>query len=219
MPDRVAQPLLGVLPFVAFKKLLVIVDVTRNDVEVEPLRRLRLAVHEQRQALRARITQPLVDGEPIALRLGDLLPLLVEEQLVIEPLRRRAAERLADLTGQLHRIDQVLARHFVVDAERDPAHRPVRLPLQLAAPAGDRHREPLLRLRFLVGDGAARSVVRQHRHLQHDAGARVDRQERRIGLRPLLAQRRQHDRHHLVEMRQHLEQRLVEAARLVALRR
>ena len=48
---------------------------------------------------------------------------------------------------------------------------------------------------------------------------RIDRQERRIGLRPLLAQRRQHDVHHRVEALQHLQQRRVEAAGRVALRR
>ena len=55
-----------------------------------------------------------------------------------------------------------------------------------------------------------------HRHLQHAAGPRRDRQERRIGLRALLAQRRQHDRHDLLEMRQHFEESFVETARRVA---
>ena len=54
---------------------------------------------------------------------------------------------------------------------------------------------------------------------QTDAGARIDRQERRIGLRPLLAQRRQHDLHRRVEALQHLQQRRIELARRVALRR
>ena len=76
-----------------------------------------------------------------------------------------------------------------------------------------------LRFRLLVGDRAALGVMRQHRHLQHDAGAQIDRQERRIGLRPLLAQRRQHDVHHRVEVFQKLQQRRVEAAGLVALGR
>ena len=40
-----------------------------------------------------------------------------------------------------------------------------------------------------------------------------DRQEGRIGLRALLAERRQHDRHHLVVGCEHLQQRRVEAAR------
>ena len=127
------QPLLGVLPLVGLEELLIFVDVPRDDVEMEPLRRLRLAVHEQRQALRAAVAQPFVDGEAVALGLGDLLALLVEEQLVVEAFRRLRAERAADLAGELDRIDQVLAGHLVIDAERDPAHRPVGLPLQLGS--------------------------------------------------------------------------------------
>ena len=219
MPDRIAEPLLDVLPLVAVEKLLVVVDLPRDHVEVEPLRRLRLAVHEQRQRLRRRIAQPFVDGEAVALRLGNLLALLVEEELVVEAFRRRAAERAADFARELDRVDQVLAGHLVVDAERDPAHRPVGLPLQLGAPAGDQRGHRLLGVGVLVRDRAGLGVVREHRHLQHDAGRRRDRQERRIGLRALLAQRRQHDVHHGVEALQHLEQRRVEAARHVAVGR
>ncbi len=90
VPDRIAQALLAVLPLVAVEELLIVVDVARDDVEVEPLRRLRLAVHEQRQALGAGVAQPLVDGQAVALRLGNLLALLVEEQLVVEAFRRHA---------------------------------------------------------------------------------------------------------------------------------
>src|ERR1700742_3259645 len=108
MPDRILQALPRVLPLVAVEELLIVVDVTRNDIEVQPLRRLRLAIHEQRQALRRRVAQPLVDGEAVALRLGNLLSLLVEEELVVEAFRRRAAERAADFAGELHRVDQVL---------------------------------------------------------------------------------------------------------------
>ena len=61
--------------------------------------------------------------------------------------------------------------------------------------------------------------MRQDRHLQHDAGARRDRQERRIGLRPLLAQRGQHDLHDRVETFKHPQQRGVEPARHVAVGR
>ena len=106
------------------------------------------------------VAQPFLDGEAVALRLGNLLALLVEEQLVVEAFRRRAAERAADFAGQLHRIDQVLAGHLVIDAERDPAHRPVRLPLQLAAAAGDRRGHLLAGVRILVGDRAGLGVVR-----------------------------------------------------------
>ena len=73
----------------------------------------------------------------------------------------------------LAEFDQILAGHLVVDAEREPAHRPVRLPLQLAAPAGDRRGDALAAVRILVGDGAGLGVVRHDRHLQHDAGARA----------------------------------------------
>ena len=136
----------------------------------------------------------------------------------MKPSGGSAAERAADFAGELDRIDQILAGHLVIDAERDPAHRPVRLPLQLAAPAGDRRGHLLAVVWVLVGDGARIGVVGDHRNLQDDAGLRIDRQKRRIGLRPLLAQRRQHDRHHLVEARENFQERGVEAARRVALR-
>src|SRR5437764_1180602 len=97
VPHRIAEPLLAVLPVVAVEELLIVVDVARNDIEVEPLRGLRLAIHEQRQAFGAGVAQPFVNGEAVALRLGNLLALLVEEELVVETLRRRAAERTADL--------------------------------------------------------------------------------------------------------------------------
>ncbi len=218
VPHRIGETLLGVLALIAFEELLVLVDMARDHVEVQPLGRLRLAIHEERQALRARIAQPFVDGEAVALGLGDLLALLVEEQLVVEALRRRAAERAADFAGQLHGIDEILAGHLVVDAERDPAHRPVGLPLQLAAAAGDLRRDALAAVGVVIGDGAGGDVMGDDRDLQHHAGARRDRQERRIGLRPLRPQRRQHDRHHLVVAGEHGAQRGIEAARRCSIR-
>ena len=214
VPDRIVQLLPRVLPRKAFEKLLIVVDVARDHVEMQPLGRLRLAVHEQRQRFRRGIAQPFVDGEPVALRLRYLLALVVEEQLVVETLRRHAAERRADLARQFDRIDQVLAGHLVVDAERGPAHRPVRLPLQLAMAAGDRQRDALFGLGIVIGDGAGLGVVLHDRHIQHHAGARADRQERRIARRALLAQRRQHDRHHLVDA---LQQRSSVASNLPGL--
>ncbi len=130
-----------------------------------------------------------------------------------------AAERRADLAGQLDRIDQILAGHFIVDAERIPAHRPVRLPLQLAMAASDRKRNALLGIGIVIGDRAGLGVVLCDRHVEHEPGARTDRQERRIARRALLAQRRQHDRHHLLQPLQHAQQRGVEPARGVILGR
>ena len=219
VPHRVGEALLGVLALVAFEELLILVHVARDHVEIQPLRRLRLAVHEQRQALRARIAQPFLDREAVALGLGDFLALLVQEQFVIEALGRVAAKRAADFARQLHGIDQILAGHLVIDAERDPAHRPVGLPLQLAMPAGDRRGHPLARTGIVVGDGASGHVAGDDRHLQHLAGARRNGQERRIGAGPLGAQRRQHDGHDFVEPRQHGHQRRVEAPRRVIIGR
>ena len=219
VPDRIGELLPRVLPRKRFEKLLVVVDVARDHVEIQPLCRLRLAVHEQRQRFRRRIAQPLVDGEPVALRLRNLLAVLVEEQLVVKSFRRRAAEYAADLARQLYGIDQILAGHFVVDPEREPAHRPVRLPLQLAMPAGDRKRHALFCLGIIVGDRPCLHVMRHNRHIQHHAGARTDRQERRIARRALFAQGRQHHRHHLVDALQHAHQRRVEFSRSVIIGR
>src|SRR5579871_6105675 len=97
VPDRIAELLARVLTRKTLEELLVVVDIARDHVEVQPLGRLRLAIHEQRQRFRRGIAQPFVDGEAVALRLRDLLALLVEEELVVEALRRRAAERRADL--------------------------------------------------------------------------------------------------------------------------
>ena len=147
VPDRVAEALVLGLAGIGGEEREIVVDRARDDVEIEPLRRPRLLEHEQRQAFRRGIGQPLVDGEAVALRLRDLLAVLVEEELVVEAVRRIGAEHPADLARQLHRVDQVLARHLVVDAERRPAERPVGLPLALDAAAGDRLLDELLRVR------------------------------------------------------------------------
>src|SRR5580698_7945538 len=96
MPDRIAELLPSILPRKAFEELLIVVDVARDDVEVEPLGRLRLAIHEKRERFRRRIAQPFVDGQAIALGLRNLLALFIEEQFVVEAFRRRAVERRAD---------------------------------------------------------------------------------------------------------------------------
>src|SRR5262249_56756506 len=97
VPDRVGQPLPHVLPLVAVEKLIVLVNIARNYIEVEPLGSLRLAIHEQRQALGTGVAQPLLDGQAVTFRLRNLLALLVEEELVVEPIRGDASERTTDL--------------------------------------------------------------------------------------------------------------------------
>ena len=49
VPDRIGKLLPGVLPREPVEELLIVVDIARDDVEIQPFRRLRLAVHEQRQ--------------------------------------------------------------------------------------------------------------------------------------------------------------------------
>ena len=116
VPDGISEPLLPRLTRKSVEKGEIVVDVARDHVEVQTLRRRRLLIHELREALGARIGQPFLDGEPIALRLRNLLPLGVEEKLVVEALGRLAAQRAHDGAGQLDRIDEVLAGHLVIDA-------------------------------------------------------------------------------------------------------
>ncbi len=78
--------------------------------------------------------------------------------------------------------------------------------------AGNGKRHSFLGLGIVVGDRAGFRVMRDDRHIEYEAGARTDGEERRIARRALLAQRRQHDRHHLVEPLQHAKQRGVETA-------
>ena len=215
LPSRSFHGWLGI----GLEEAEIVVDRPRDHVEIEALRRARLLEHEERQALGTGVGQPFLDRQAVALRLRDLLPVLVEKKLVVEAGRRLGAERARDARGELHRIDQVLARHLVVDAERKPAHRPVGLPLQLAAPAGHRGFELLARVRVAPADHPRLRVVRDHRRLHDDAGRRVDRQERGIGGGPLLPERGQHDRLDLVEGLERPDQRRVEPARRIGLGR
>ena len=79
--------------------------------------------------------------------------------------------------------------------------------------------DPLAAVGILVGDGPGLAVVGDDRHLQHDAGTRRDRQERRVRLGPLLTQRWQHHRHDLFKVLQHIEKCGIETSRRVASRR
>jgi hypothetical protein len=72
--------------------LLIFVDRAGDDAERELLGALGLAIEVEGQALLRAVAQPLVERDAVALGLADLLAILVEEQLVIEPLRRARAE-------------------------------------------------------------------------------------------------------------------------------
>ena len=200
--NRIAEPFLGRLPCVILAELPVIVDRARNQAEVERLRLLGLAIDIKGEALVRAIGQPVVDRQAVALRLRDLLALLVEKHLVVEALGRSSAEHARDLARLDDRIDEVLARHLVIDPERDPAHRPIDLPLKLAQ---TRERGLLDPFAILVdeGDDARRGVDDIDRNLQHDAGPGADRQHRRIGRAALLTERRQHHVHDRIEPGKH----------------
>ena len=151
----------------------ILVDRARDHVEIQPLRRARLLEHVTATGSpAARSVSHSSTRQAVALGLGDLLALLVQEQLVVEAFRRLAAEDAADLAGQLDRGDQVLARHLVIDAERVPAHAPVRLPLQLAAlppVTGVSTSLPSSSSKMMV---PASTSCSSDRHLQHPAGLR-----------------------------------------------
>src|SRR3546814_14635327 len=100
-------------------------DVCSSDlIEVEALGRARLLEHEEREAFCRPVGQPLLGAEAVALRLRDLLGVLVEEEIVVEALGRAGAEDPADLRAELHRVDEILAGQLVVEPPRLPAHCP-----------------------------------------------------------------------------------------------
>lgn len=185
-PRRVVDLLGGFLVLERIQHAGVFVDLARDDIEIEPLRGLRLLEHEVREAFRRRVAQPFFDREAIAARLGNLFAVFVQEKLVRESSRRVALEDAADFPRQVDAVDQVLARHFIIDVERCPAHGPVGLPLQLAMAAGDR-RFDLRAVFVLVNDSARVDVGLDDRDLQDDTRRRADRQERGIGLAAFFA--------------------------------
>ena len=157
----------------------------------------------------------MFDGQAIALRLGNLLAVFVEEQLVDQAFRAAAAEHLGNAAGLQVAVSEVLAAHLVIDAEGDPAHPPVNLPLQLGMAAEDRGLDILAKV--MEPDDPGLRIDHRHRHLQHLPGCRRDRENRRIGLAPLLAQGGQHDVHDRAEIAQHAAQGIIECPGIVAI--
>ena len=215
VPDRIVERLGAVLFGVFFQMRPVFVDGLRDDVEIEFLRRFRILEHVERQALRRGVGEPLLDGDAVALGLGDLLAVLVEKQLVVEARRRLAAQRLDHPVRQANGFGEVFPGHFIVDAERIPAPGPVDLPLQLGAAAAHRG-AGFFAVLVLKDDFALFRVDLEHRHIEHPARGRRDREDRRIAGAPLLAEGRQDDLHHRVIPFKHADQRVVELAGAIA---
>mmetsp|Transcript_18960 Transcript_18960/g.31128 ORF Transcript_18960/g.31128 Transcript_18960/m.31128 type:complete len:219 (+) Transcript_18960:236-892(+) len=82
VPHWIVQLRLDVLRMIRPKLLVILIHCLWDHIKVHPLRRLRLLVHEVRETLCGGIGQPLVNGHAVARRLGNLLSVLVQEQLV-----------------------------------------------------------------------------------------------------------------------------------------
>src|SRR4029079_14761727 len=100
VPHRVHQFRGGIFFRIGREMPDIFVDRPRDHVEIEALRLARALIHVEPEALRARMSEPLLDGESVAARLGDLLALLVEKQLVDETFRLLRAEDAADMAGK-----------------------------------------------------------------------------------------------------------------------
>ena len=214
---RVAEPLVRILILPVGAELVVVVHRTRDHADMQLLGALGVGEDVEGERGVAAIGQPLVDRQAVALGLRDLLALLVQEQLVDQPLRLAPAQHLGDLAGLDTAVGQVLAVHLIVHAQRHPAHGPVDLPLQLGLSAEDRLFDGLSLI--LEAHDARFGIDHLDRHLQHDAAGRAHRHDGRVGAAAFLAQRGQHDVHDLVEPAQHVLQRLVEMPALIALGR
>ena len=125
-----------------------------------------------------------------------------------------ATQDLADAVVDRRVGGVLLAVHLEIHVERGPAGAEVRLPLQLHVATGDRQRH-FVAVLVVKGDRAVLGVDLLHRHIHHAPRFGVDRQEDRIGLRALFAQRLQHHRHDLVVLLAGAQQHLVELARAV----
>src|SRR5262249_21677262 len=97
MVHRVAELLLDRLVRIVAAGLPIFVDGARDDADVQALRALGLTIDVESKARFRAVAQPFLEAEPIALRLGDLLALLVEEHFIVEALGRAAAEDARDL--------------------------------------------------------------------------------------------------------------------------
>ncbi len=216
MVHRVAELLFDRLFRVTAEEICIILDGARDHVVMQALGLARALEHVEREAFGRAVIQPLFDGQAIALGLADLGAFAIKEQLVIEAGGWVAAEHADDLAGEHDAVDQILAGHFIIDAQRQPAHRPIHLPLQLAMAAGDGDGDRVVGAGADVGDGARRDVAGHDGHLQHMAGDGIDGQERRVGGAAFGAEGGQDDAHHIIIMRQYPQQRRIEHAAGVA---
>ena len=110
----------------------------------------------------------------------------------------------------------ILAIHLKIYPKGRPAGTKIGFPLQLHITAG--HRKGHLFTLFCVkGDGAIFRIHRFHRHIKHPTGLRVNGQEDRVGLLPLLTKRGQHHLHDVIIFFHSAQQNLIKLTRLIKL--
>ena len=214
VPGRVLEAVRLGLALVLVEPGDVLVDFLGDDVEVEALGSLGLLEHEERKAFRCGVGEPLLDRDAIALGLGDLLALVVEEQLVDEVHRRLDSQGLAYLRVERLVRQVILAKHLEVDAQGCPAHAEVGLPLHLHLAAGDGLGD-LLAVLVVIGDRAGGGIDALHRHVKDTAGLGGDGKEGAVASPSFLAQCGQHDVHDAVVCGERLHEHRVEHARAI----
>src|SRR6266567_5013209 len=193
----------------------IVVDGLGYCIKIQALRRARFLEHEERETLLWGVGQPFVNGEPVAFRLRNFLSIFIEEEFIGEGFGRLAAQDSHDLRRQLDRRNKILARHFVIDTQCEPAHRPIGLPLQLASPTSDWYfGAPAL---VLIDDGSGFGIPRDNRDLQHATALPRNRQEWAVRRAPFRTECRQNNVSDFFVPAEHREECLVEKTAPVAL--
>ncbi len=216
VPRRIAELLFNRLVRNITAELPIFIHRARDNADMQLLGALGIGVDVMAKAFLAAIGQPFLNRQAIALRLGNLLAVGVEEQLVNQPFRLAPTKHLGDAARLDAGIGQILAVHFIVDAQRDPAHGEIDLPLQFGHAA---QRALFNHAAVFIGEAhdASVGIDHFHRHLQHHACRRADRHDRRIGRRALGPQSGQHNVEDRLIVAQHVPQRIIERARIVAI--
>ena len=159
------------------------------------------------------VFQPILKREAIALGLRNLLAFFVEEHFVNQAFGWTPAKDTCNLSGLHATVGQIFPVHFVIDANCDPTHGPIDLPLKLRFAAKDRLRDKVAAI--VKPYKASFGINDLHRHLKDNAGLLANRQNRRISRGAFFAQGRQHDVHDALIIAQHVFQCSVKRPALI----
>ena len=125
----VVQPGLIVLRLIGAQLLVILIHRLGNHIKMHPLGSFGLQIHEIRQAFRAGIGKPFINGYAIAGGLGDLLPIFIQEQLIAEMLRRRMPQNTTNFIIYWGVGGVILAIHLKIHLQGGPARTKIRFPL------------------------------------------------------------------------------------------